>query len=60
MEVVILTAFSSTFLKEQIDSYHSTGWRMDGDVVVTYLGEEDGERLVQYTQKMVRGKYDQP
>ena len=58
MEVVILTAFSSTFLKEQIDSYHSTGWRMDGDVVVTYCGREvEGDLIVMYAQKMVRGNY---
>ena len=60
MEVDILVHFSPSFMKERIASYISTGWRMDGDMTVTYLGEEDGERLVQYTQKMVRGEYNQP
>ena len=58
MEVDILVHFSPSFMQERIASYISTGWRMDGDMAVTYLGEEDGERLVQYTQKMVRGEYN--
>ena len=58
MEVVILRAYSPRFMSEEINSYISTGWRMDGNVVVTYLGEEDGEGTAVYHQKMVRGEYE--
>ncbi|MCA9458730.1 MAG: hypothetical protein KC587_18850, partial [Nitrospira sp.] len=58
MEVDILVHFSPSFMQERIASYISTGWRMDGDVVVTYCGREvEGDLIVMYAQKMVRGNY---
>lgn len=59
MEVKILNNLNPEDLERQIASYHSTGWRMEGDVVVACLGQipnEYGliENRVLYIQKMVR------
>lgn len=52
MEVAILKSTDAEFLSENIRSYLSTGWRMNGPLVVASLGPE----RVLYVQKMVRGE----
>ena len=59
MEVMILKSTSADFLVEEINRYLSTGWDMDGNVVVVSLEDMPDkhgifETAVLYTQKMVR------
>ena len=53
MEVAILKTFDHQLMKEEIDSYHKTGWQMDGDIKLAVV---NGQLL--YVQKMVRGEYN--
>lgn len=57
MEVAILANIGTDDLALQINSYISTGWRMEGELVATYIGRNiNDEHLILYVQKMVRGE----
>ena len=61
MEVAILSNIGTDDLVMQINSYLSTGWRLEGELIATYIEKSvDGVHKVLFNQKMVRGEYNQP